>query len=236
MATIVENLPGDRAISLGREELIRKMSFGSAWTQLRVAVWASIPGSSNISNAQLAIGVCHGTANGYRAALSDDALVVTFGPAEATYTYAAGPPPKYNGGSGGIGIVQRIGAATSTGTSVNSTAAYSASSLNPVLYFAHFLRSVSVGATFVRWTGAAPLTGTSIYSGTAHGFSRYASADWQRTWSGGSMEPPYAFAPGSQFTTFNPSGAGDWDCVTVSWTHDSPAMEINDLIVVRFSS
>jgi hypothetical protein len=236
MATIVQNIVGDQALSLGREELIRAFDFGSNWTQIRVAIWCSLPGSGNLSSAQLSLGVCKGTTNGLRAASSEDALAVTFGPATSTWTYAAGPPPVYTVGSGGIGIVQRVGVASTTASNANSTARISAGNQAPVLFAIDFLRTVSVGAPLIRWSGYCR-TDANVYAGTAATlFDRYRAADWQRSWSSGVIQIPYVSSPGSQFASFSHSGVGFWDSVNVSWTHDSPALEINNLIVVRFSA
>lgn len=61
MASIVENIIGDKALQLGNEEFVRKLIFGNSWTYMRVGIYFRVMGTSTILHQpRLQIGLNNG--------------------------------------------------------------------------------------------------------------------------------------------------------------------------------
>ena len=63
MASIVENIIGDRALQLGSEEFVRKMAIGNNWNKLRLGMRVLVNGTGDIVGPRLQMGVCSGDTN-----------------------------------------------------------------------------------------------------------------------------------------------------------------------------
>lgn len=63
MASIVENIIGDRAIQLGNEEFVRKLSFGGGWNLCRVGLLMRVFGDTTVTNNRFQIGFNYGDQN-----------------------------------------------------------------------------------------------------------------------------------------------------------------------------
>lgn len=123
MATIVENILGDRALQIAQEEFARKLSFGNNWNMLRVGVMWRVNDSVNIPNrTRFQIGLCNGDTNTLASSTCSGYIGVVPGSLTSTivYTYDA-PNTAYTTGSYWYGYTTKVGASVSdslyTGTS-----------------------------------------------------------------------------------------------------------------------
>src|SRR5512143_618706 len=226
MASIVENIIGDRALQLGSEEFVRKLPWGNSWSFIRVGVYLIFNGSSNMTNANLAIGLCNGDQNTYQSASCVGWCGVGYGyQAASTWAYGA---PYYSIGTGGSSWchgVSKIGASITASTTSNNTVNYvrGAASGQPDWLFADIVRTSSSSYTV---HGGAPNAGMIVLNTRFFEFIR-------------SMED----APGTSFfNTYLPisnsvvmSGlTGTLDTVSVYWNKAVPTIEISAISVVRF--
>lgn len=63
MATIVENILGDRALQINTEEFARKLSFGNKWNALRIGMMFRINDTAAIAAQRIQIGLNNGDTN-----------------------------------------------------------------------------------------------------------------------------------------------------------------------------
>lgn len=70
MASIVENISGDKALQLGGEEFVRPLSCGNNWNKIRIGIRLGMNGTTPLpAGAQrLAMGLCSGTQYTYQSA------------------------------------------------------------------------------------------------------------------------------------------------------------------------
>lgn len=90
MATIVENILGDRALQIAQEEFTRKLSFGNNWNALRIGVLWRINDSVSIaSRCRFQMGLCNGDTNTFASSTCSGYLGIVPGFLTSTipYTY-----------------------------------------------------------------------------------------------------------------------------------------------------
>jgi hypothetical protein len=63
MASIVENILGDKALSLAGEEFVRKLSFGNNWNKIRIGVIWRINGAATMTACRFHLGLNNGDTN-----------------------------------------------------------------------------------------------------------------------------------------------------------------------------
>lgn len=63
MATIVENILGDKALQIAQEEFARKLSFGNKWNALRIGMLFRINDTAAIAAQRIHIGLNNGDSN-----------------------------------------------------------------------------------------------------------------------------------------------------------------------------
>jgi hypothetical protein len=94
MAQIVTPVAGDNRLLLSNEEILRKMTFGAAWTKVRVGIRFCFEAAGDINNAGLIVGVCQGDTNGFKNASTTDFIGAHFGATlqNSTLAFQTGPP------------------------------------------------------------------------------------------------------------------------------------------------
>lgn len=109
----------DKFVALAGEEFTRKIDltgFGNGWTKIRVAIDCAImnTGGGNITNSELFLGLCSGTAFPYGSASCVHACGVVFGSqAASTWTWTAGAgSPFYTGTE--FSMLRRVGVTQTT--------------------------------------------------------------------------------------------------------------------------
>jgi hypothetical protein len=112
MATIVENILGDRALQIAQEEFARKLSFGNKWNALRIGVLWRINDSVTIpTRCRFQIGMCNGDTNTFASSTCSGYLGAVSGFLTSTiaYTYDA-PNTAYTTGAYWYGYCTKVGA------------------------------------------------------------------------------------------------------------------------------
>jgi len=231
MASIVENITGNKALQLGNEEFVRKMTWGNNWNWLRIGCRASLNGSATLSTIRLQLGVANGDTDtwsssncaGYVAACCG-AITNTGG---TTLTWD-GTNYRYSGpGVNDSGATSKLGSTVSdTQGGTNGTLRYIASSAggsNPSILMADIVR-VGGGTYTCYWR---TVTSTQLAQlPTFYDFLRCMEDN-----SLSSYAPTYiGGASGMNRTTVD-----NLDTLSVYWNYSTPTIEIADLCVVRFN-
>jgi len=222
MASIVENVVGDRALELGNEEFIRPLAFGNQWQRLRIALrlvttWTG----SGVTGAQFVVGVCAGTTDGYKSANTADFVGMHWGGVfNGNLTAVAGPPNHYLSFNNGFLFIRRIGSTNTTASAAAGPPRVSAGT-----YRGHWVFDVLKGSPNYTVKGFAITGVPALDIGTRwqHWFD---TKDESAVLNAG--EPG-----GSSYTSLAYSGAGFFDCLSISWNQSSPLIQISDITVTR---
>lgn len=216
----------DKRAVLAAGCIARKLTFGSAWSSLRIGIRACLTdsGLSLDGIPRLAIGVSSGITNIF----GDENTTNWCGAATQsvalwTRTAAAGPSPTYYyNGVGSFYPAKRVGA----------TITYGATALNPILLAAQpadgYRKMILLDIT----KGAPDYTFRTLYTITAAG--DVSQADFLAT----IEETPPSFTDYSQSTPRTlavSEAAGAFDSVNVSWDRDSAKLEISDLVIKQLA-
>lgn len=228
MATIVENILGNKALQIGGEEFVRKLSFGNAWNRLRLGIMCVLNGSANIAPPRrLVMGLCNGDQLTYQSASCVGFVGISWGPnAGGSWSYDGinGYYNMYAGGS--VSYVTTKVNTTVTDTSTSNNVGHcikSGGSGQPHLLFVEFIRSATPGTYSVR--GYAPDATQILSIPSFYLFMRH--MEWEET--------------GNSTTYFDRLGAANatgmtttLDTVSIYWSLASPTFEITDVCVLRF--
>jgi|MudIll2142460700_1097286.scaffolds.fasta_scaffold01845_8 hypothetical protein len=118
MATIVENIVGDKALQFSQpEEFARKLSFGNKWNALRIGVLWRVNDSVTIaSRCRFQLGLCNGDTNTFASSTCSGYIGVVPGflTSAITYTYDA-PNTAYTTNAYWYGYTTKVGASVSDG-------------------------------------------------------------------------------------------------------------------------
>jgi hypothetical protein len=123
MANIID-VSGSRRLSLGNEEFVRTMMFGSQWTKLKIGVIMGMNGGATFSSTLL-MGLCAGTTNTFNSTSCDGffGIAALTYPTAPSWTFAASPN-GYTNASGLKKEVHRVGSGAATVTAGNTTPAW----------------------------------------------------------------------------------------------------------------
>jgi hypothetical protein len=228
MATIVENISGDKALQMGNEEFVRKLGYGTNWTKLRIGCRLCVNGTADIATPRFQLGLCVGDVYtfasasciqyvgyptnelgnlGYNGALlsyafqeSSNCPYVTKVGATATYNIigGAGHPP----GNYAAGVSGRTSIVAAQFTKLSATSIQVNGSYTTDAQYAN------VPVTYHLLRSLDDEVGTSAFTAT------YFS--WMNA------------------RTVTMSNVVDLDTVSVYWGHSSPTVEVHDIIIVRY--
>ena len=227
MASIVENITGDKALQLGNEEFVRKMAIGNNWNYLRIGCRLIVNGTSDIANPRFFLGLNNGDQNTF--ASSSCAGWIGVGPslsAAASWVYTT---TVYRYGQTASTLYMRyaskLNSTTVEATGGATTSCYLATAGNgPTIVYADIQRTSSSTYT-VFWRYAditkAPL-GSTFYD-LLRCMEDETSANYATNFTTGTG--------GSGSITGMPS---NFDTVSVYYNKSTPTIEISDLCVVRF--
>lgn len=227
MASIVENITGDKALQLGNEEFVRKMAIGNNWNYLRIGCRLIVNGTADIANPRFYLGLNNGDQNTFASSSCDGWIGAGTNLSVATsWVYTT---TVYRYGQAGASLFMRyakkLGSTTTESAGGALTNAYLATAGNgPTIVYADFQRTSSSAYT-VYWRMAdltkAPLA-TTFY-------------DLLR-----SMEDETSANYATNFTNATGTSASltgmpsNFDTVSVYYNKSTPTIEISDLCVVRF--
>lgn len=229
MANIVENIIGDKALELGGEEFVRKLSFGSAWTKIRIGMRFILNGSANIAPPRrLVMGLCEGDQFTYLSGSCLSFAGIGWGLNNGgswTYDGANGRYAMYAGGSVSY-VLAKVGASLTETSTVNSVARYIKTGISgtPHMMLVELTRA-SASSYTVR--GYAPdSTDISTIPAWLNFMRSMAIEHWEAATLGVYV---------SQGNNATASGlTSNLDTLSIYWSLASPTIEISDLCVLRF--
>jgi hypothetical protein len=231
MAFIVEPYVGDRAIQIGVEEVMRKLSFGTNWQRIRFGITCAYAGGTTALPASFngpVMGLCTGYGSGRLCLSSTDCIFANFAGGSAM-SYAGTTPNFYYdmGATTTIYAYQRVATTQSNGSSW--TSARSCISANPTALRSFFAIDIT--------KGTAP--------GASYTLNMYSQSNAQITTDFNRQAFIAAMTTdGTPTNTTNVSTASgycalrttkDWDTVYLQNVHSVPALTIFNMAVTRIS-
>lgn len=229
MANIVENILGDKALEIGGEEFVRKLSFGSAWNKIRIGMRFVVNGSANIpAPRRLVMGLCEGDQFTYLSGSCLSFAGIGWGLNNGgawAYNGASGYYGMYAGGSVSY-VLSKVGASlTETSTSNNST---------------HYVKTGLSGTPHMLLVD---LTRASASSYTVRGYAPDGTdiltiPAWLNFMQGVEIEEWETATLGVYVARLNTATASglnyNLDTLSIYWSLASPTIEINDVCVLRY--
>ena len=222
MAYIFEFIPGEKAIQLGQEQVIRALPFGPNWTRLRISVLFSINGTSGFAAGRtLYAGVCTGAKAVYDTDCIDALYSGCFGDSTASSYNASGYITT--GGSGySTGPFQKVG---DTSQMFTNTLVFSAMKVAapPSLY-----------RTLNMWDFIKNTDGTMSYYG--YYFSTLTdTARAAYTLAVEATTTPTGMASANQSAACPLRTVKDWNAAFFSWNLSVPTVNVYAFTVTRFA-
>ncbi len=216
MASIVENISGDKAIELGNEDFVRKMSIGSNWRWLRIGLRLAMADTgANITNASFVVGVNQGTDYSFRSSSCIDFVGFSWpwnfdaGTANRTATYYEA---VY------FDSIRKVGSTITTVRCVNASTL--AISNAPSSTRSTFMLDIITGVT--NW-------GVSLWVPTA-----IADVSWDTFMNQVQRESPPSLSHVDMVLVAHGSSHA-LDSICLRWAKTSPALfYISDICAVRF--
>jgi hypothetical protein len=223
MASIVENIIGNKALQLGNEEFVRKLSFGNSWTFMRVGIYFRVMGTSTILHQpRLQIGLNNGDQNTFRSPTCAGYSGTAIGYASNnTWTYD-GANRRYSRTIYTNWCIKKLGA-TITDTVIGGTNATgyiaSADSAGPGIYVSSFLRTATGFTVTGNYQTLANFTAFPTY----YNFMQVMEAEGDLgTYTTGSSNSE------------NQTGLSNLDTVSIFWNRNLPVIEIYNVIAAVY--
>lgn len=229
MASIVENITGDKALQLGNEEFVRKMAIGNNWNKLRIGMRVLVNGTGDIANPRLQLGVCSGDTNtfastnctGYAGASLQPRVSnnMTYSGGVYTYGQAAALPPC-------LSIKKLVNTVTEANFSGTADGFLPSATLGTVaLCFVDIVRA-SASSYTVAWqrcsTSVMASLATSLYTLLRVGEDEALSSSFSTTYT-------------TTVTPVTVTGLPSiMDTVSIYWNKSTPTIEISDISIIRF--
>lgn len=230
MASIVENILGDKALQLANCEFVRKLSFGNQWTFMRIGMRVRIFGSASTATpAMFHVGLNNGDVNTYNSPICDGYIGIVpgtnSGGSNFYYTYDSLNKRYGSNTTYWYMNVTKTGGSTAfahyggTGQSF-----YAGAAAKPRLFMVGFLRTASTSVTPYFY----PVTSAQYYYGEPDLYTllRIMQIDTLDAFA-----TNYISNPPSSAAVTSPANL---DTLSLYWNRNIPALEIHDLCVVRY--
>jgi hypothetical protein len=228
MANIVETISGDRRLQLGFEEFTRQMGWAADWKKIRVGIRVAFNGSSNITTANFMMGVCNGTANGYKSNTADF-IGYRFN-SVGGWSFVSGPPAYYTG-TFNFASISRQGSTDTLNNSSSASGFVTAvpASIHSAMYVTFTKPQLLPSATTLP-------TVTGHYPNTiANGQLDLVKQEFYRLLESEAVGLDTAYlGTTSVFNMNGYTGTSQFDSVSIYWNNASPTVEISDIAVCRF--
>ena len=231
MASIVENIIGNKALQLGGEEFVRKLSFGNDWRKLRIGIRLIVNGSANIpAPRRLVMGLCDGDQFTY---LSGSCLsfagsgwglnnggVWTYDGVNGRYAMYAGGSVHY--------VLAKVGAAITETSTGDNTPHYVKTGISgtPHMLLVDITRASSSSYTV---QGYAPDGTTILNLPDVYNFMLTTESEYYSTLVG--IVDTYVDRMNSATAT---GLSSNLDTLSIYWSLASPTVEITDVCVLRY--
>lgn len=230
MASIVENITGDKALQLGNEEFVRKMTIGNNWNYLRIGYRVIVNGTANITAPRLYAGLNNGDQNTFASSACDGWIGMGPNPTLANnWIYNVGGYYAYGQGAAApFGLyAKKLGSTTTeaiAGAQLNHYIAAAGS--GPSLLFVDILRTSS--STYTIYFRSAGVTGAATTTTTFYDLLRSMEDEAAGNYA-------TAFMSSTPATSLSVTGMpSNLDTVSLYWNKSTPTVEISDLSIVRF--
>lgn len=224
MASIVENIIGDRAIQLGNEEFVRKLSFGGGWNSCRVGVLMRIFGDLTVTNQRFQIGFNYGDQDTFMSNNCAGYVGVKYN-YNGNFTYESANK-RYNCGSGYVNShVQKQGSTISDSLYAgSSTQMYAAAATSPAPHMWLLAGSRTTATTYT-------LQGTYVTAANL-AFSPTTGDLLAIMESEAALSNNFCTAGISKVSTG--SLPSSMDTLSIYWNHNIPVVEIYAICVVAY--
>ena len=232
MASIVENIIGDKALSLAGEEFVRKLSFGNNWNKIRIGVIWRINGAATMTACRFHLGLNNGDTNTFASSTCSGNLAIFPG------WYAGGVPPTftYDGANSryqttiyswsySYKVGNSITSAVWPGTNATQYFAASTSS-GPRMNFVDILRTSATSYTLNWWYNNI----TNFNFGVARPFDLLKGMELE---AGDGWAANFVTAPSAGNITSLPASLASLDTLSIYWNQLLP-LEISALAVTRY--
>lgn len=226
MATIVENITGDKAIQLGNEELVRKLGYGTNWTKLKIGCRLCVNGTANVTTPRFQMGLCVGDQFTF-ASSSCIQYVGTCTNETATMTYNGSDGFVY-GESTNFPYVTKVGASASYSIIGGASNMYYPSGGSGRTGITYVILT-KVSATSMSIEGCYLSATEYLLTPTTYDLLRIMDDEASTT----------AFT-NNFVTQFGPrtisgmSNVVDLDTLSIYWSHSTPTVDVHDICVVRY--
>lgn len=222
MASIVENFIGDRAIQLGNEEFVRKLSFTNNWTYLRVGIYFRLLGKASTAHpSRLQIGLNNGDQNTF----TSNNCAGYAGTAKGYFSNSEfiydSTNRRFSHSLYTNWLIKKVGATITDTTvaSVNNIGYLaSADSAAPSIFTAGFLK-----------TGSGAYTVSGTYMNAANFAIRPSYYNFLQVMDDETDETYISVGNALAMT-----GLGNLDTVSIFWSKNVPVVEIYSLIAVAY--
>jgi len=234
MASIVENIIGDKALQMGSEEFVRKMRIGNNWNYLRIGVRIVVNGTATISAARFQLGLCNGDQETW--ASNNCAGYIGVAPGFVTsgghaYTYNAAGYFTYSGsGQNTSNRITKLGSTVTDAAGGTATTGYIAASsgstdYRPSMLIADFLRvSASSYNLVVHHTSLVELA-----------FAPISQYDLLRCIEDENISSAFASSRITKDADSVVSGMpSNFDTLSLYWNKATPTIELSDVFAIRF--
>ena len=235
MASIVENIIGDRALQLGSEEFVRKMAIGNNWNFLRIAARIQVNGLADIAAPRLQLGLCDGDQATFTSANCNYVGATLNVENSARWRFSS---DTYRGGvtaitNGALGVKKIINTTTEQALGVAIENYIAAASLgNPSLYFVDVLRaSASSYTVYFNRCQLSQVTNAAANLTSTYAFLRCAEDELLTSTFAANYITSYTAASADATLT---GMSANMDTVSIYWNHSTPTVEISDLSIIRF--
>ena len=235
MASIVENIIGDRALQLGSEEFVRKMAIGNNWNFLRIAARVQINGMATISAPRLQLGLCDGDQATFASANCNYVGATLNVDNNTRWRFAS---DAYSGGvpaitQGALAVKKIVNTTTEAILGVSIEGYIAAASLgNPSLYFVDVFRvSASSYTVYFNRCIVSQVTNAAANLTSTYAFLRCAEDELCSSTFATNYITSYTTIIASLTLT---GMSANMDTVSIYWNKSTPTVEISDLSVIRF--
>ena len=219
-------------LSLGKEEWVRKLPFGSNWTRLRFSVWLTTTAVGDLTIAQFMLGVCEGP-YGWHSAQMTDCFCSAYPRPEGGSRWLSGdgPPVDYFADTGEY-MAWKLNGVVQAAATPNA---------GPPHTYADGTTFGHCGFDIVRGNATGACQVSLLPYQTSGGLANDPKNNYTYLAAGEAdcapSAPPYGTRyGGSSWIPFTYTGAGNFNHVFMSWTNNSPKMLIRMVNIVRFSA
>ena len=227
-------MAGDKRLQIGAEELVRKFSFGTAWTKLRIGIRLSYanPSAINISELDcgLILGVCEGDTNTFSSPTTTNFVGIapqTGGSYlwTGTWSYQGASPITYSIQTGNHCYLQKDPTGLSAATFAYTAASYITA--RPTTHACAYMLDITKqnNAVMFRMIGN---------NGSIDATQNVTQAAFLTMMENDNTNAGTSYNTTSVTTRTSSLPARTWDTMSISWNKCTKPFDLFDVAVARF--